>query len=124
MLWKISDLGLVGVSRKHGYRDSVNLEEELIKSFADRGTADLFHGISSAAARRIPADLRRRALRKLDVLNAATTLEDLRVPPSNHLEKLSGALAGHRSLRISGKWRLVFRWQRGDAFAVRIVDYH
>ena len=66
----------------------------------------------------------RRAKRKLEVLNAASRLDDLRLPPSNRLEKLRGQLAGHYSIRINDQWRVVFRWEDGDAHDVRIQDYH
>jgi len=64
------------------------------------------------------------ALRKLRMLNRATTLNDLRVPPANRLEKLSGDRAGQYSIRINEQWRICFQWQDGDAYAVEIVDYH
>ena len=95
-----------------------------IQSFKDAGTEDLFHGVKSARARRIPADIQWRALRKLDSLNAAHTLEDLTSPPSNHLEALVGDLRGYHSIRITGQWRLVFKWTGNDATDVHIVDYH
>jgi toxin HigB-1 len=64
----------------------------------------------------------RRGKRKLESLHAASRLEDLSIPPSNRLEKLSGDLKGHYSVRINDQWRLVFRWEEGDAHDVRIVD--
>ena len=68
--------------------------------------------------------LQRAALRKLLVLDAAETIGDLRVPPGNRLEKLSGKRVGPHSVRINDQWRICFRWREGDAYEVEIVDYH
>lgn len=96
----------------------------MIRSFGEGGAADLAAGKNSARARRIPADLRRSALRKLQLVNRAADLNDLRVPPGNHLEALSGDLDGFHSIRINQQWRIIFRWVDGDAFDVQIIDYH
>ena len=96
----------------------------MIKSFGDRITEDLYHGISSAKARRLPPEVRTLALYKLDVLNAVVTLKELRSPPGNRLEALKGDLIGFHSIRINKQWRVVFRWQGSEAFDVRIIDYH
>ena len=93
----------------------------MIKSFRDRETEKVFQGRFS---RRLPPNLQRVAQRKLAVLDAAERLEDLRVPPGNRLEKLSGDRAGQYSIRISGRWRVCFEWVEGDAYEVEIVDYH
>jgi toxin HigB-1 len=71
-----------------------------------------------------PADLMRAAIRKLVMLDAATNLAALRVPPANHLEALSGDRKGQHSIRINAQWRICFVWQNGDAFNVEIIDYH
>ena len=71
-----------------------------------------------------PSDLVARAQRRLAQLDAATGLSDLKVPPSNHLEALSGNRSGQHSIRINQQWRLCFVWKDGDAFDVEIVDYH
>ena len=68
--------------------------------------------------------MQRVALRKLRMLDAATRLEDLRVPPGNRLEKLKGDRAGQHSIRINDQWRICFVWKNGDAYDVEIVDYH
>jgi toxin HigB-1 len=97
----------------------------VIVSFADKGTEDIFDGRASKSARKACAcDLLRVARRKLDLLNQAATLGDLRAPPSNHLEKLKGEREGQYSVRINGQWRVCFRWTELGAEDVEIVDYH
>jgi proteic killer suppression protein len=96
----------------------------VIANFGDDATGDLFHGSESARVRRFPANLRPRALRKLDLLNGAADVNDLRAPPSNHFEKLSGSLAGFWSIRVNDQWRIVFRWNDSSALDVRLTDYH
>jgi proteic killer suppression protein len=70
------------------------------------------------------ANIQRNALRKLLILDAAESLDDLRIPPGNRLEKLSGDRRGQYSIRITGRWRICFRWENGDLYDVEIVDYH
>ena len=96
----------------------------MIQSFKSKGTADLYHGISSREARKLPQTLLRAALRKLDMLNAAKVIQDLRIPPANQLEKLKGQLAGSYSIRINDQFRVVFRFEDGNAHDVQIIDYH
>ncbi len=93
----------------------------MIRSFRDRDTERVFERRGS---RRLPADVRRAALRRLVMLDAAETLADLRVPPGNRLEKLSGDREGEHSVRINDRWRICFVWKGGDAYEVEIVDYH
>jgi toxin HigB-1 len=93
----------------------------VIRSFRDAETERLF---KRERIRRLPADLQRIALRKLLVLDAATSLLDLRIPPANRLEKLSGDRQGQHSIRINDQWRICFRWIGADAEDVEIVDYH
>jgi toxin HigB-1 len=69
-------------------------------------------------------DVARRAKRKLEAIHAADRLDDLRVPPSNHLEKLKGSMESYYSIRVNDQWRVIFRWLNGDAYDVAIVDYH
>jgi proteic killer suppression protein len=76
------------------------------------------------AVRSLPADIQRAARRKLELLDAAEKLDDLRVPPGNRLEQLSGNRQGQHSLRINDQWRICFVWKNGDAYDVTIVDYH
>jgi proteic killer suppression protein len=96
----------------------------MIVSFGDKATEDIFRGYDTKAARRISRALWARVQAKLDLLNASTTLEDLRVPPSNRLEKLRGELAGSYSMRVNDQYRLVFRFINRTAIDVRCTDYH
>jgi len=93
----------------------------MIKSFRCRETQKIFEGRFS---RRLPRDIQRLAARKLEMLAAAGELKSLRIPPSNHLEKLKGDRAGQHSIRINDQWRICFIWKGGDAHEVEIVDYH
>ena len=93
----------------------------MIRSFRSRDAERL---LRREPAREFPADLQRPALRKLLMLNRAQTLQDLRVPPGNHLEALRGDRVGQHSIRVNEKWRICFRWAEGDAHDVDIVDYH
>jgi len=96
----------------------------MIASFGNRVTSDLFHGISSAKARRLPPQIKESVLSKLDILNAATSLDDLRSPPWNRLEALKGDYAGFHSIRVNAQWRIVFRWNDSSAYDVSVIDYH
>ena len=96
----------------------------MITSFGDKGTSDLFHGISSRHARKLPSQIHEISLYKLDVLNAAQALDDLRSPPGNRLEPLRRELKGFYSIRINSQWRIIFRWAEGGATDVQIIDYH
>lgn len=96
----------------------------MIKGFKNKCAEDLHNGINSKAARKLPRYLHELAGEKLDILEAARELEDLRVPPGNRLEKLKGNLKDKYSLRINDQWRIVFAWSGGDAEEVEIIDYH
>ena len=93
----------------------------MIRSFADKETELLF---ATERSRRLPPEIQRRALVKLNYLDHAEVLDDLRFPPSNRLELLRGDRAGRWSLRVNDQWRLCFRFEGRDAFDVEIVDYH
>jgi toxin HigB-1 len=80
--------------------------------------------IAGGTLKGFPPDLIRRAERKIAMIDAATTVDDLRIPPSNHLEALKGTRKGQYSIRINKQWRICFSWQGEDAFDVEIVDYH
>ena len=93
----------------------------VIRGFADGETRRIWN---EQRSRRLPGNIQQRALNKLALLNRASRLEDLRVPPGNRLEALSGKRQGQYSIRINEQWRLCFRWEAGDAFDVEICDYH
>lgn len=92
----------------------------MILSFKDKHTQEFYQNGRSKV---LPQDIQRRALLKLDALSYATSLKDLSAPPSNHLEKLSGDLAGFFSIRINDKYRIIFRFDT-NAYDVAILDYH
>lgn len=96
----------------------------MIASFGDKATAALYHGERGKAVRKFPTAVRKMALRKLDVLNGASSLQDLKSPPGNRLEALRGDWAGFYSVRVNDQWRIVFRWEGKDAHDVSVVDYH
>ena len=96
----------------------------MIASFGDRRTEHLYHGRKTSRTRRFPPDIIGVALRKLDMIQAARRLEDLRSPPNNRLEALRGDLKGMHSIRINDQWRILFRWEAGETYDVRIIDYH
>ncbi len=93
----------------------------MIRSFRDKRTEALANGV---APKGVPPDVARRAVMKLFLLGTVTRLEDLRAPPGNRLEALSGARAGQHSIRVNDRWRVCFVWKDGDAYDVEFVDYH
>ncbi len=93
----------------------------MIKSFVDRRTAALFAGY---AIRGLPHDVQRRARAKLQVLDAAKRLDDLRIPPGNRLEALKGDRRGQHSIRVNDRWRICFVWRGGGVWDVEVVDHH
>jgi len=93
----------------------------MIRSFADAHAEQIF---ARQGSRRLSVAVQKAALRKLLMLDAAEFVADLRVPPANRLEKLSGNRAGQYSIRINDQWRICFQWKDGDAFRVEIVDHH
>ena len=93
----------------------------VIANFSDREAEKIWDGTPS---RRLPANIQSVARRKLRMLNNATNLNDLRIPPANRLEALKGARKGQYSIRIKDQWRICFRWSVNDAHDVEIVDYH
>ncbi len=93
----------------------------MIRSFTGRDTELVWQGIRS---RRLPDEVQRLGLRKLELLAAAETVDDLRVPPGNRLEALKGDRKGYWSIRINGQWRIIFRWVNSYAENVEIIDYH
>ena len=93
----------------------------MIKSFKDKETEKIFNRQFS---KQLPQNIQRVARKKLVILDAATELNDLRVPPGNQLEALKGNRKGQHSIRINDQWRICFRWRAGDSFDVEITDYH
>ncbi len=93
----------------------------MIRTFADSETERLF---TTGASKRFPPDVLKRAVKRLTQLDAATVLDDLRMPPSNRIEPLKGDRPGQWSIRINDQWRLCFRFQKGEAYDVEIADYH
>jgi len=93
----------------------------MIQSWANTETEEIWQG---NFVRKWPHDIQRIAKRKLILIHAAILLEDLRIPPGNRLEKLSGDRKDFWSVRINDQWRVCFKWDNGNAFEVEIVDYH
>ncbi len=93
----------------------------MIKNFGDKETGKIWEGIRS---KKLPNEIQEIARRKLRMLNNAQDVNDLRIPPSNRLEKLSGNLKDYSSIRINNKWRIIFKWEDDNSHEVSIVDYH
>ena len=93
----------------------------MIKTFKDKQSELIYKRQKS---RKLPSDIQQVALRKLRMINNAISINDLRVPPANHLEKLGGDRSNQWSIRINDQWRVCFEWQDRDAYNVEIVDYH
>ena len=93
----------------------------MIKTFANKETEKLFQ---REVSRVLPSDIQRKARLKLEILDAVERLDDLKVPPGNRLEKLSGNREGQYSIRVNQQWRICFQWKDGDCYEVEIVDYH
>ena len=96
----------------------------MIVSFGNKIAEDIFHGSNSRYARKLPNALHDKARRLLDQLNTAPTIDFLRIPPGNRLEKLSGNYKGFWSVRINVQWRIVFKWMNDNALDIAIIDYH
>jgi toxin HigB-1 len=93
----------------------------VIRTFKDEETRKIYQRQRS---RKLPAEIQPVALRKLRMINNAISINDLRMPPANHLEKLKGNRAGQWSIRINDQWRVCFQWKESDAYDVEITDYH
>ena len=96
----------------------------MIVTFGDKITEAIYHGTPAKGIHRFPANVRKVAWRKLDMVNGARELRDLLAPPGNRLELLHGDLKGYHSIRINDQWRVIFRWHEGNAYEVRITEYH
>ena len=102
-------------------RHVTNYSHGVIKTFADKHTQQVY---LTGKSRRLPTDVIGRAVRRLEYIELASNLDDLKVPPSNRLHPLKGDRAGQHSISINDQWRICFRWEDGDAFDVEITDYH
>jgi proteic killer suppression protein len=96
----------------------------LIQSFGDKTTADLFQEENTRAARRVPREIWRIVQRRLKLLDAAAKLDDRGASPGNRLEALKGDQSGRHSIRVNDQYRVTFRWENGNAYEVRVEDYH
>lgn len=96
----------------------------MIRNISSKAAQDIYDGVNSRHARKLPKELHAKAQRLLDQVNAAVVVEVLKAPPGNRLEKLKGDWEGFWSIRINDQWRIVFRWEAGDALDVDIIDYH
>ena len=96
----------------------------MIVNFSDQTSEDIYHGLDTKHARKIPKVVWKVAVRKLDMINAAHDLKDLRIPPANRLEALKGRWAGYHSIRINDQYRIFSKWADGNAKTVLITDYH
>ncbi len=97
----------------------------MIVSFGNKATADVFHGRINSRVKKLPTQILDSAIRKLDMVHAAISIDDLRSPPGNRLETLQGEYEGYHSIRINKQWRIMFRWiENSGAHDVTIIDYH
>ncbi len=96
----------------------------MIVSFTSRLAREGFDGDGGVLSRRLPVEVRRAATRKLQYLNGATKIADMASPPDNRLEALRGDLRGYHSIRVNDRWRIIFRFDGGNASDVDVVDYH
>jgi proteic killer suppression protein len=93
----------------------------MLRSFGSKETEKIWNGVRTS---KIPPEIQKVGRRKLRMINNSVDLNDLRIPPSNRLEKLSGNMREYYSIRINDQWRIIFKWQAGLAFEVEIIDYH
>jgi toxin HigB-1 len=93
----------------------------MIKSFRNKETEKIWN---QELSKKLPIEIQKIGLRKLIMINASIDINDLKIPPSNHLEKLKGNREGQYSIRINDQWRICFKWKDGNSFEVEIVDYH
>ena len=93
----------------------------MIRTFADKEVEKIWNGVRS---KKLPFEIQDVARRKLRMINNSQNINDLRIPPANHLEKLSGNYEGMYSIRINNQWRIIFSWENDNAYELRIIDYH
>jgi proteic killer suppression protein len=112
---------LGGEVQSFASRHVTHYTEAVIKTFADRRTQEIY---ATGKSRRLPAEVAKRAARKLEYVDLATCLDDLRVPPGNRLHALTGNRKGQHSISVNDQWRICFRFADGDAYDVEFCDYH
>lgn len=95
--------------------------DTMIKSFNSKETEKIWNGIRS---RKLPYEIQQTARRKLRMINNSTDIIDLKIPPANRLEKLTGQFNNYHSIRINNQWRIIFKWIEGHSYEVEIIDYH
>lgn len=110
-------ISVIAIDTRHVTRYSDNM----IKTFADKHTQQLY---LTGKSRRLPSDVISRAVRRLEFIDLAASLDDLKVPPSNRLHALKGDRSGQHAISVNDQWRICFFWKDGDAFDVEITDYH
>ena len=93
----------------------------MILSFGSKETEQIWKGLR---VRKMPLEIQKIGRRKLRMINNSQDITDLRTPPSNRLEKLTGDFKGFYSIRINAQWRIIFKWQKGNASEIKIIDYH
>jgi len=96
----------------------------MIVSFGNQLTEDLYNGINNPKLRRFALEVQKASIRKLDMIEYAVKLTDLKAPPANHLEALKGNLKGYYSIRVNDQWRIIFKWHNNTASNVKLTDYH
>lgn len=106
---------------KHLLTFDVSNAKSMIVNFGNKETVKIWNGIVS---KKFPRDIQEVARRKLRMINNSIDISDLRIPPANRLEKLKGDLKEFHSIRINNQWRIMFKWENGNAFGVEIIDYH
>lgn len=96
----------------------------MILGFRSKCAEDVYSGVKSRQARKVPLALHEKCCRLFDQINACTEVNTLRVPPGNRLEKLKGNFYEYWSIRVNDQWRIIFKWKDGNAFDVDVIDYH
>ncbi|MDF1759572.1 MAG: type II toxin-antitoxin system RelE/ParE family toxin [Coxiellaceae bacterium] len=96
----------------------------MIRSFKSKIAEDIYNGINSKVSRKIPKELHAKVARLFDQLNVATSIDTMKIPPSNNLEKLKGNYKTYWSIRVNKQWRVIFKWENNEAIDVDVLDYH
>lgn len=115
-MYQVSIYDIVNCKARKGF--------PVIKSFGNKLAQGIFDGINNKEVKRFPSYLIVITAEKLDMINAASEVVDLKIPPGNRLKKLSGTLKGFYSIRINDQFRIIFKWSNNEAHEVKVVDYH